>query len=204
MADKTSKTHWNTAYNTWKPPEHQRSSFTVIPDENKRLFSPRTLYTSESNDDVNLAPDGFVCYKSDSYLLFPLLRPSLERVWHPLSLILYGETMGSGGRSYYVSRSESGETEGVKAEWKPGERKRERERAWEGERGLRGEITRSQYSQTKKSDETLHEWQFLRPPPLPPLSSTQMQCQRKQQPEIPLHVGNVRKNKRLWENGSWF
>lgn len=36
-----------------------------------------------------------------------------------------------GGRSYYVSRSQSGETEGVKAEWKLGEREGERE----GERG---------------------------------------------------------------------
>lgn len=118
-----------------------------------------TLYTSESNGDVHLAPDAFLCYKSDSYLLFPLLHPSLERVWHPLSLILYGETMGSGGRSYYVSRSESGETEGVKAEWKLREREsvRGRKRAQKGDHLLT-------ILSNHESDETLHEWQFLRPP----------------------------------------
>lgn len=69
----------------------------VILDENKQLSWPAHFYTSESNSDVHLVPDAFLGYKSDSYLLLPLLRPSLERVWHPLSLILYGETMGRGG-----------------------------------------------------------------------------------------------------------
>lgn len=31
-----------------------------------------------------------------AYPFPPLPRPSPDRVWHPYSLILYGETMGSG------------------------------------------------------------------------------------------------------------
>lgn len=166
MADKTSKT----LRTTHKSPQSisEAASLSFLMKTNGYLTS--TLYTSESNGDVHLAPDAFLCYKSDSYLLFPLLHPSLERVWHPLSLILYGETMGSGGRSYYVSRSESGETEGVKAEWKLREREsvRGRKRAQKGDHLLT-------ILSNHESDETLHEWQFLRPP-LPFLPSLLLRC----------------------------
>lgn len=52
------------------------------------------------------------CRESHSYLLLVSLRLRLEKVWHPLSPVLYGETMGSGGRSYYVSRSGGGGGDG--------------------------------------------------------------------------------------------
>lgn len=60
---------------------------------------------------------------------FPLLRPLLERVWHPLSLILYEETMDSGGRSYYVSKSKGGGDRESKSRMKTGGERWERGRA---------------------------------------------------------------------------
>lgn len=66
-------------------------------DENKQLFLTSALNTLVINGGMHLVKDGFLSHKSDTYLHLPLLRPSLERVWHPLSLILYRETMGSGG-----------------------------------------------------------------------------------------------------------
>lgn len=64
---------------------------------------------------------------------FSLLRPLLERVWHPLSLILYEETMDSGGRSYYVSKSKGGGDRESKSRMKTGGEKWERGRGgWKG------------------------------------------------------------------------
>lgn len=110
-----------------------------------------------------MVPDAFLRYKSDSYLLLPLLRPSLDQVWHPVSLILYGETMGSGGEELLCEQELKWGDRGSKSRMKTG---RERERG-RGGGALRREIVRSQYSQNTN---VMKRYMNGNSPPTPPLA----------------------------------
>lgn len=109
-----------------------------------------------------LRPDSFLRYKYDSYLCLPVLRPSLERVWHPLCLILYGETMGSGGEELLCEQELEWRDRGSKSRMKT---ERERERGRKG--AQKGDHLLTILS-NHESDETLHEWQFCKHPRTPP------------------------------------
>lgn len=67
---------------------------------------------------VHACSEGWIiiCYKSDTYLRFPILCSGRSDYRIPSTLTLYRETMGSGGEELLSRRESGGETEREKAE----------------------------------------------------------------------------------------
>lgn len=146
---------------------------TFILDESNNITG--TLYTSESNSDVHFVPDAFLCHKSDSYLLLPLLRPSLERVWHPLSLTLYGETMGSGGEELLCEQEREWGDRGSKSRMKTG---KERESVRGRNRALRGDHSLTILSNHESDKNVTWMTILVTPSHCIPISPPQLRCHR--------------------------